>query len=75
MSKFETAGTVFDWLVHLTNAYMIAVNLSTVEVILGLVLVHVFVKLLLYSPRYVYIHKNWREGGVKVGGLLSSSSI
>jgi len=48
---FEIVGTVFDWLVHLVNAYMLAMKLTTVEVILGIALVHVFINVLLYNPR------------------------
>ena len=55
ISKVETIGTIFDQMVHLVNAYLLAAHLSAVEVILGLALVHVGLNLLLYNPRFVHL--------------------
>lgn len=52
-ATFETVGTLFDALVHLVNAYLLASHMSSVEVILGIALVHLIIQALLYNPRYV----------------------
>lgn len=48
---FETVGTIFDLMVHLVNAYLLASQITAVEVILGIALVHFTVQILLYNPR------------------------
>jgi len=48
---FEVIGTLFDLMVHLVNAYLLASHLTTVEVVLGIALVYTSTYMLLYNPR------------------------
>jgi len=58
---FETVGTIFDLMVHLVNAYLLASQITAVEVILGIALVHFTVQILLYNPRFAWTSPNSLE--------------